>query len=480
MSTALNNNVRAVVLAAGQGKRMKSSRPKVLHEVLGRTILARVLSALDELGLNHIYVVVGHGGEQVSQFLTSHPPATAWTAQVQEPQLGTGHALQQVAPHLSDFTGTILVTVADTPLLTAATLSALIKTHRQENATVTALTAIVDDAKNYGRIVRDWQKKVVKIVEDKDATSEEKKIREINTAIYCFDWPAIGEGLAGLTNSNQQKEYYLTDLVGWASQTSKHVAGVMAEDWREVSGVNSRLELAEAACLLRDRTIRKLALEDGVTVVDPQSTWIAPEVKIGPDTVIRPACYLTGAVQIGENCLIGPHTVMQGPVRIGDRTTVLQSFLINSEVGSDCRIGPFAHLRDGSLLADAVRVGNFVELKNCSVGSETNVAHLSYVGDAEVGSQANIGAGTITANYDHITKVKARTIIGDGASTGSNSVLVAPITVGNQASVAAGTVATRDVPDGALAVGRARQENKEGWVDSRKRRSRGDAVHRPV
>lgn len=471
MSAALNGSVRAVLLAAGQGKRMKSSRPKVLHEVLGRTILTRVLDALDQVGLEHIHIVVGHGAEQVRHFLETHPPKTPWSAHLQEPQLGTGHAVQQVAPALTNFNGTLLVTVSDTPLLTAATLRSLVERHRAENAVVTPLTAVVDDAKSYGRIVRDWQKKIVKIVEDKDASTEQKKIREINTAIYCFEWPAAQEGLNSLTNTNLQQEYYLTDLVGWAASNSKNVSAVIAEDWREVGGVNSRLDLAEVDRLLRDRTVRKLALEDGVTVVDPQSTWIAPEVSIGADTVIRPGCFLIGEIKIGQNCLVGPHTVMYGPVRVGERTTVIQSLVINSEIGSDCRVGPFAHLREGALLSDAVRVGNFVEVKKSTIGSETNVAHLSYVGDAEVGQQANIGAGTITANYDHITKLKSKTVIGDGASTGCNAVLVAPIVIGNEASVAAGTVVTKDVPDGALAVGRARQENKAGWVESKRRRT---------
>ncbi|HEY9871677.1 MAG TPA: bifunctional UDP-N-acetylglucosamine diphosphorylase/glucosamine-1-phosphate N-acetyltransferase GlmU [Candidatus Obscuribacterales bacterium] len=459
-------NIRAVVLAAGQGKRMKSARPKVLHEVLGRAILARVLDALDALELEHIHIVVGHGAAEVTAFLDANPPSTPWSAHLQEPQLGTGHALRQVP--LAGFTGTLLVAVADTPLLTGATLERLIDAHRQEEAVVSLLTTVVEDPKTYGRIVRDDFGEVVQIVEDKDATAAQRQIREINPAIYCFEYPAVCEGLSRLSNQNKQGEYYLTDLVAWAHHKGLRISSAVAEDWREVAGINSRLELAEASALLNARVVANLALQCGVTVMDPHSTWIAPEVKVGRETIVMPGCLLMGDVQIGEACTIGPHTVMHGPVKVGDRTTVMQSLVIDSDVGSDCRVGPFAHLRERACIADYSRIGNYVEIKKSEIGSHTNVSHLSYVGDATVGSKVNIGAGTITANYNHLTGQKSRTIIGDGAFTGSNSVLVAPVEVGPGASVAAGTVVTKNVPDGALAVGRARQENKEGWVERRR------------
>ncbi len=471
MTSFSNGPIRAVVLAAGQGKRMKSSRPKVLHQILGRTMLSRVLDALDALNLAHLHVVLGHMHEQVRQFLEGCPPATPWSAQLQLPQLGTGHALRQVAPALAGFSGTLLVTNADNPLIEPGTLAALIEAHRRDRAAVSLLTTVVEDARSYGRIVRDVTGAVVKIVEDRDATPEEKLITEVNPATYCLQWPAVEPGLRALTSDNQQKEYYLTDLVGWAAANKMTVASLVVRDWREVVGINSRLELAEAEGHLRDRVVRRLALESGVTICDPASTWIAPEVRIGQDSLVKPGCYLVGEIEIGTDCQIGPHTVMAGRVKVGDGSTVVQSHLANCEVGSLCRVGPFAHLREQARTADQVRVGNFVEIKNSSIGSRSNAAHLAYVGDAEVGSGANIGAGTVTANYDHISGKKARTVIGDGASTGSNSVLVAPVAVGCQASVAAGTVVTRDVPEGALAVGRARQENKPGWVASRKRRS---------
>lgn len=456
-------NMQAVLLAAGQGKRMKSSMPKVLHNVLGKTVLGRVLDAVDELNLDHVHVVIGHEAEQVKAFLAANPPKTPLSVHLQEPQYGTGHALQQVVPSLEGFAGTLLVSVADTPLLQGSTLAALVDGHVEHKSIVTLLTTEVEDAKSYGRILRDEQGSVVAIIEDKDASEAQKKICEINPAIYCFEWPMCKTGLFTLKNDNRQKEYYLTDMVAWAHHEKHKTSGIKSSDWREVAGINSRLELAEATRLLRDICIYKLALDSGVTIVDPASTWVSPEVSIGQDSMVLPGCHLTGEVNIGPNCVIGPHTVIEGPVTIGANSMVMQSLVTNSIIGEDCKVGPFAHLRDGNEIGSKVRVGNFVEIKKSSIGSKTNVSHLSYVGDATVGSEANLGAGTITANYNHATKKKNRTIIGDGASTGSNSVLVAPVTLGDNATIAAGTVVTRDVPARALAVGRARQENKEDW-----------------
>lgn len=444
---------------------MKSTLPKVLHPVLGKSILSRVIAAVDALKVEHLHVVIGHEAEQVIRYLQNHPPTTPYSTHLQEPQEGTGHAVMQVVPSLANFEGTLLVSVADTPLLTYRTLAKLVDTHKETGSVVTLLTTNVDDPKNYGRILRDKQGNVVGIIEDKDATDEQRTIKEVNPAIYCFNWPAIKPGLNGLKNDNRQKEYYLTDLIGWAANEKHKLSSALAEDWREVAGINSRLELAEAHRLLRDMTLHRLGLESGVTVVDPASTWISPEVEIGQDTTVLPGCYLVGNITIGAQCTIGPHTVMKGTVNIGRNCLVNQSLVIDSAIGDNCTVGPFSHLRDGNDIAPHVRIGNFCELKKTTVGSNTNVSHLSYIGDAAVGSGTNIGAGTITANYNHTTKKKSRTVIGDNASTGSNSVLVAPVTLGDHASVAAGTIVTRDVPNGALAVGRARQENKEGWAD---------------
>ncbi len=470
--TERNRPLRAVILAAGQGKRMKSSKPKVLHEVLGLTILSRVINAINAVGAEHIHIVVGHESTQISEFLKSNHEHLKCSLHLQEPQLGTGHALMQVVPELGEFHGDLLVTVGDAPLLSAEVLGALYRQHTDDDATVTLLSTVVEDSKNYGRVLRDNSGIVLGIVEDKDATPEQKKVNEINTAIYCFKWPEIGAGLSGLKNDNKQGEYYLPDLAAWAVGRELKLSASIACDYREVAGINSRLELAEATRHLRDLTVERLALESGVTVVDPQTTWIAPEVVIGQDTTVLPGCYIVGNVRIGKHCLIGPNAVIKGDVTIGDAASVVLSVVLDSNIGNGCKIGPFSHVREGNQLGDAVRVGNFVELKKTTVGNNTNVSHLSYVGDATLGSKANIGAGTITANYDHLTKQKHATVIGDGASTGSNSVLVAPVSVGDEAVVAAGSVVTKNVPPGALAVSRARQENKEGWT----LRRRGVAV----
>lgn len=461
--------LRAVILAAGQGKRMKSSLPKVLHDVLGLSILSRVIKAVNALGAEHIHVVVGHESSQIEEFLQKNHADLRCSTHLQQPQLGTGHALMQVVPDLKDFKGDLLVTVGDAPLLTATTLGELHKSHLRDQAVVTVLGAHVEDPKNYGRVIRDSRGNVRGIVEDKDASPEEKKVREINTAIYCFQWPEIAEGLSSLKNDNKQGEYYLTDLVGWAVQNGSRLSACAADDYREVAGINSRVELAEAIRHLRDLTVQSLSLDSGVTIVDPAATWISPEVTIGSDTVVLPGCYITGNVKIGRNCTIGPNSIIKGNVTLGDDCSVVLSVVLDSVLGNGCKIGPFSHVREGNSVSDGVRVGNFVELKKSNIGCNTNVSHLSYVGDTTIGSKANIGAGTITANYDHITKKKEKTVIGDGASTGSNSVLVAPVTIGDQAVVAAGTVITKDVPPGALGVGRAKQENKSGWADRRSR-----------
>jgi bifunctional UDP-N-acetylglucosamine pyrophosphorylase / glucosamine-1-phosphate N-acetyltransferase len=467
------DSVCAVILAAGQGKRMKSQKPKVLHEILGKTILQRIIDAVADCGAEVAHIIIGHEAEQVIEYLDQNQPKIGYKTHIQKPQLGTGHALQQAVPDLKNFRGTLLVTVGDAPLLTGKTLREFVRQHKHEQAVVSLLTTKVPDAKNYGRILRDEQGKVRRIVEHKDCTPEEREINEINPAIYCFEWPHIMDGLEGLKNDNNQKEYYLTDLVAWAAQENLAMSSMVAEDWREVAGINSRLELAEACRLMRDRKIDELSLEEGVTIVDPSSTWIAPEVTIGEDTVILPGCYLMGKVEIDKNCVIGPHTVMNGSVRVGPRTTVAQSLVVNSEIGAECKVGPYSHLRENTKILDGCRVGNFVEIKKSEVRWHTNVSHLSYIGDATLGEKVNIGAGTITANYDHLTKKKQRTIVGDGSSTGSNSVLVAPIIVGNDSVVAAGSVCNRDVPDGALAVARPKQQNIINWV-KRKLSQSGD------
>lgn len=470
MSKRYAKAVQAVLLAAGQGKRMKSNMAKVLHPVLGKAILGRILHAIDELELEHVHIVIGHGADQVSEYLKSNPPKTPWTTHLQEVQLGTGHALMQVAPALESFKGSLLVSVADCPLLKSTTLAGLIDAHQKEASSFSLLTTLVDDPKSYGRILRDENKRVCAIVEDKDASPEQKAICEINPAIYCLEWPQLKEGLFSLKNDNRQKEYYLTDLLAWSKAKNLKISDAPS-DWREVSGINSRIDLADCNAYMRDETLRSLALNSGVTIIDPQSTWIAPEVRIGMETSILPGCYITGEVEIGESCVIGPGTQISGPSKIGSRTSVAFSVITKSNIGDDCKIGPYAHLRESAELSQHCRIGNFVEIKKSTIGTQTNVSHLSYIGDASLGSRVNIGAGTITANYDRISGRKSKTVIGDDSSTGSNSVLVAPVEVGKDAMVAAGSVITKEVPDGSLAVSRARQSNLAGWVQDKRKKT---------
>jgi len=461
---------RAIVLAAGLGKRMRSDKPKVLHEILGKTILWRLLNTLDQLVLEHIHIVIGHGAEQVRTHLATGMWHTPISCHVQERQLGTGHAVLQVKSALEGYKGKILVVYADTPLLTGTTLAALLSEHDTSGADVSLITTSVQEAKGYGRIIRSPKGKVVGVVEEKDASAQQKRIKEINPGIYCLRFPAVLKGLNSLTNKNKQGEYYLTDLIAWAAKNNLKLASLVASDPQELAGINSRVDLANASRILNQRSLSRLALEQGVTIVDPQSTWVSPEVNAGQDTIILPGCWLVGNITIGHASVIGPGTTVEGTVDVGSGTRILHSQLEDCQVGDNCQIGPFAHLRAGTVISDKVIIGNFVEIKQSFFGLGSKASHLSYVGDTTIGNDVNIGAGTIVANYDHITKVKARTVIGDGASTGSNSVLVAPISLGEGSFVAAGTVVTRNVPPGALGVGRARQENKDGWCDARKKK----------
>jgi len=479
MSSSVSNDsskpilCRAVILAAGQGKRMKSSRPKVLHDVLGRPMISRVVDALTSLPnakIEHLHIIVGHAREQLQEYLDKNV-STALTCHTQDPQLGTGHAVMQASQALNDanFKGNLIVTVGDAPLISSRTLQALVEKHASERAVVTVLSTHVENPAGYGRIVRDERRRVKGIVEDKDATPSQKQIDEINTGIFCLSWPAVEEGLKSIKADNQQHEYYLTDLVEWAVKASLPVSALKAMDCRSVMGINSRPELATASRLLSDMTIERLSIEDGVTVVDAASTWVDPDVQIGPDSTILPNTHILAGARIGSGCVIGPNTVLRGKVEIGNNVHVNQSQISDSKIGDNCKIGPFAHLRDGNVVSENCKIGNFVELKNSTVGIKSNCAHLSYIGDTTIGTRSNIGAGTITANYDHLTKVKARTIIGDDVAIGSNSVLVAPVTIGSDVVVAAGSVIVENVPDSSLAIARGKQVNKDSWVENKKK-----------
>ena len=449
----------AVILAAGKGTRMKSALPKVLHAVGGQSMLRHVMTAAEQAGAKRTIVVVGFGGDQVQAEI-----GAAAEFVLQAEQLGTGHAMMQVQPVLAGFSGTILLLCGDTPLLTGQALLDLVAAHQQSGAAATVLTAKPADATGYGRILRDESGQVLGIVEQKDATAEQKQIGEINTGIYCFEAAPLFAALAGLTCNNAQKEYYLTDVLAILAQAGQQVGAVEVSDFQETLGINSRLQLAEAEAILRRRKLVEL-MDSGVTVMDPASTFVDASVSVGEDTVLYPFTWLEGETTIGRDCRIGPNSRIADS-QLGDAVTLHFSYAHECKIAGGVSVGPYVHLRPDTELSAGVKVGNFVEIKNSRVGVGSKLPHLSYIGDADIGSGVNIGCGTITVNYDG--KKKHRTVVGDTAFVGCNSNLVAPVSVGSGAYIAAGSTITKDVPDGALGVGRARQSNIAGWVEKKK------------
>ncbi|WP_258360700.1 bifunctional UDP-N-acetylglucosamine diphosphorylase/glucosamine-1-phosphate N-acetyltransferase GlmU [Moorella sulfitireducens (nom. illeg.)] len=455
----------AVILAAGQGKRMHSRLPKVLHRIAGRNLLQHVLAATREAGIEDNVIVIGHGAGEVKAALGEKQKYA-----YQEKQLGTGHALAR-AREAAGEAGTILVLCGDTPLIRPATLTGLLQQHRDTGAAVTVLTARVADPTGYGRIIRDGQGQVKGIVEERDATPLEKAINEINTGIYCFAAAFLWPALARLKPDNDQGEYYLTDVVALAVDQGLRVEALVAGDAEEVMGVNDRVQLAAAGAVWR-RRINTALMRDGVTIIDPETTYIDVTVTVGRDTVIYPGTFLEGNTIIGAGCCLGPGTTIRDS-RVGDGSTITYAVVLESTIGPGCQVGPFAYLRPGTNLEREVKVGDFVEIKASRVGRGSKVPHLTYLGDAMVGAGVNIGAGTITCNYDG--RQKWPTIIEDGAFIGSNTNLVAPVKVGAGALVGAGSTITEDVPAGALALARERQVNlpSRGKKGDEKRQEKG-------
>jgi len=457
----------AVILAAGLGKRMKSRRPKVLHRVAGRSLVEHVLAAVEEAGIEKRIVVIGHRGEEVKAQLGSR-----CTYVLQEKQLGTGHAVMQAREAVGQ-AGTVLVLCGDTPLIRGDTLKELLECHLREGAAVTLLTALLEDPGGYGRIIRDTRGRIVAIAEEADASPEQRAIKEVNGGFYCFSAPFLWAALGSLTPDNRQGEFYLTDVVNLAVKQGLKVASVQPQEAEEILGVNDRIQLAKVAALWRKR-INRAFMEGGVTFIDPEATYVDVTVEIGPDTIVYPGTFLEGATVIGSGCTVGPHTTIRDS-RVGDNCHIDRSVIISSEVGDNCHIGPFAYLRPGTVLEEGVKIGDFVEIKATRVGKGSKILHLSYIGDAQVGREVNIGAGTITCNFDGQSKWP--TIIEDGAFIGSNTNLVAPVRVGAGAMVGAGSTITEDVPPDALAIARARQVNLEGrakekrekWARERKK-----------
>jgi len=448
----------SVILAAGKGTRMKSSLPKVLHAVAGEPMLRHVLAAAREAGASRTLVVVGFGGEAVQSAIGAGSEYV-----VQTEQLGTGHALMQAQPALAGFAGTVLLLCGDTPLLRGETLKNFFAAHRGSGAAATVLTAVPSDATGYGRILRDAGGRVTGIVEQKDATAEQLAIGEINTGIYCFEAAPLFAALSALTCNNAQGEYYLTDVLAILAQSGQVVGAVVAPDFQEMLGINSRVQLAEAETILRRRKLVEL-MDSGVTVMDPASTFVDAGVSIGPDTILYPFSWIEGTTTIGRNCRIGPNSRIADS-RIGDEVTLHFSYAHECKIADGVTVGPYVHLRPAADLAAGVKVGNFVEIKNSLIGQGSKVPHLSYIGDTDIGAAVNIGSGTITVNYDG--KKKHRTVIGDRAFVGCNTNLVAPVNVGEDSYIAAGSTITKDVPPGSLGVGRARQLNIAGWTDKK-------------
>ncbi len=420
-------DIKAVILAAGKGTRMKSeTTPKVLHQIMGKTLLGYVLDNVKNF-VSEEYVIVGHHAQEVENFVKSNYE-NAKTV-LQSPQLGTGHAVSMVCPDLQNYDGLVLILCGDTPLVQEETLKKFVEYHKSQNSDITVMSTLFDNPTGYGRIIREQDNSLQCIVEEKDANPEQKAVKEVNAGIYCLNWGKIKDAFGQLKSNNAQGEYYLTDIISWGKSKSLKVNAYILENSDEIYGINSRLNLAQAAKMMNHRNLEHYMV-NGVTIVDPDSTWISEDTQIGQDTIIYPFTYIEG----------------------------------KNTIGKSCKIGPCAHLRGGVEVCDNVKVGNFVEVKKAKISSNTNVGHLSYIGDSELGEHVNIGAGTITANYNPLTKEKTKTILKDNVKIGSNTVLVAPVTVGKGANIGAGTVVTKDIPAWALGITRSPLKVLENWV----------------
>lgn len=444
--------VAVAILAAGRGTRMKSDLPKVCHTLGSLSLIERVLNSCLVVEPSRCLVIVGYQSERVKKALDGFV-GLEFVAQTE--QLGTGHAVQQLLPHLEEFSGDLLVLNGDVPLLRSDTIKHLLETHKAHQNAATLLTAQLPDPQGYGRVFCDGQNRLKQIVEDRDCTAAQKKNRRINAGIYCFNWPQLAKVLPQLQANNDQKEYYLTDVVNFLEP----VMAVDVEDYQEILGINDRKQLANAYEILQTR-VKDAWMSAGVTLINPDTITIDDTVELELDVIIEPQSHLRGKTVIGSGSRIGPGSLIENSL-LGKNVTALYSVVSGSVVKDGTQIGPYTHLRGQVRVGESCRVGNFVELKNTTIGDRTNVAHLSYLGDATLGEHVNIGAGTITANYDGVNK--HRTEIGDRTKTGSNSVLVAPLTLGDNVNVAAGSVVTEDVPDHCLVIARSRQVVKPGW-----------------
>lgn len=445
----------AIILAAGQGTRIKSNIPKVLHKVCGKEMVNHVIDNMREAGIDDVNVIIGKGSELVKESTKDRNVSYS----LQEEQLGTGHAVKCAKEFLQGKDGVVAVFTGDAPLTRVETIEKLIKEHIEKGNKATLLSAYVDDPTGYGRIIRDDNKEVLKIVEHKDCNEEELKVNEMNAGMYCFDIKSLLSSLEELNNNNVQGEYYLTDVIG-ILKDKKEKVGALVTDYEDTLGVNSRAQLAEVEKVLRKR-INKFHLDNGVTLIDPDTTYIGTDVIIGKDTIIYPNNILEGYTKIGEGCTILQNSRIKDSI-IEDEVEVQASVILNSRIGKNTTVGPFAYIRPESTIGEGVRIGDFVEVKKSSIGNGTKVSHLTYIGDAEVGSGCNFGCGTVVVNYDG--KTKNKTIIGDHSFIGCNTNLISPVEVQDNTYIAAGSTITSTVEAGDLAVARAKQRNIKGWV----------------
>lgn len=450
----------AIILAAGQGTRMKSKLYKVLHPILGRPMIQYVLEALRPTQLDTLVTIVGHGADEVISEIGQKSEFA-----IQDEQLGTAHAVLQAEDILKNKQGTTIVVCGDTPLITPETFEKLFEHHENTGSKATILTTNIPDPTGYGRVIRNEAFDVERIVEHKDANDKEKAVNEINTGTYCFDNEALFAALAKVNNDNAQEEYYLPDVIEILKQQNEKVTAFITENDKETVGINDRVALAHAENIMKER-MNEFHLKNGVTIMDPHHTYIGPDVIIEQDVTIYPSTMIMGRAYIETGSVIGPHTEVDN-CTIGKGTVIRQSVVKNSKIGKNANIGPYAHIRPETSVGDDVRVGNFVELKKSTIGDTTKVPHLSYIGDAELGEGINIGCGTITVNYDG--KDKHVTTVEDHAFIGCNSNLVAPVTVKEGSYVAAGSTITEDIPKDSLAIARSRQTNKEGYAAKMKK-----------
>lgn len=445
----------AVVLAAGQGTRMKSKLHKVLHPILGKPMIEYVLDALRQTEVSKLVTIVGFGAKEVIENVGEQTEYV-----IQKEQLGTAHAVLQTAGLLKDEAGTTIVVCGDTPLITGETYKKLFEYHESSKSAATVLTTTVANPTGYGRIVRDAHQQVKRIVEQKDADEAEVLIDEINTGTYCFDNQALFAAIKEVNNDNSQNEYYLTDVIEILRNKSEKVSAYLTTDADETIGINDRVVLAQAENLMKNR-INENHLRNGVSIIDPNQTYIGADVTIDQDVIIKPGSIISGNTHIATDSIIGPNTEISNS-QIGKRSVIRQSVVNDSKIGDEAEIGPFSHVRPGTVIGNHVKVGNYVEVKKSTIGDHTKLAHLSYIGDATIGKNVNVGCGAITVNFDGVNKFD--TIIEDDVFVGCNSNMIAPVTIKSNSLIAAGSTITNDVPSGALAIGRARQSNKEDYV----------------